>query len=460
MSIDWQRPEYQASQPGWEKIRNVTDAEEVEQYLRTLNPADNSVDNATRNEQYRDNAIFYAIAGYTARGLTATPFRKDPSFSPPPALEYLKQNADGAGNGINQLAKTSLAEDVRFGRGGLYVGFPPGTGTESKADDGDRFATIHSVQPESIINWRTRTVGAKTVLDLVVIQTVEQRADGYELVDVDVIRELALDAEGYYFDRKWERADSASDWTPGEAMYPLDASGSRLREIPFTFIGSENNDSTVDLPPMKDLVAVNIGHYRNSADYEDSVFYAGQAQPWLSGADKGHLEAMEESGFYIGSRYLMPVPPGGQFGFASADPNPMVLGAMQEKVQLMIGLGARFIEAGGVAKTAMEAEGDNAVQHSVLSLIVANVSSAYTRALTWVCLFMGVAEEVTYEINQDFTRANASPEELAQIIAGWTAGVIPSADVWAFFQRHGYIDPGKTLEEIDQELQGTESPAL
>ena len=460
MSIDWQRPEYRDSLPEWEKIRNITDAKEVEQYLRTLNPADLSTDNATRNAQYQENAIFYAIAGYTARGLTATPFRKEPTFEAPAALEYLEENADGAGNSIYQISQTTVSEAVRFGRGGLYVGFPPGTGTESKADDGDRFATIHAIQPESIINWRTRTVGAKTVLELVVIQTVEQRPDGYELKDVDVIRELALDEMGLYLERLWEVPEGESDWKVTETFIPVDASGNRLREIPFTFVGSENNDSTLDLAPMKDLVAVNIGHFRNSADYEDSVFYAGQAQPWMSGADKAHLEGMEEAGFYIGSRYLMPVPPGGQFGFASAAPNPMVLGAMQEKVNLMIGMGARFIEAGGTVKTASEAEGDNAVQHSVLSLIAANVSEAYTRALQWVSLFMGVSEPVTYEINQDFTRANASPEEIAQIIAGWTAGVIPSGDVWAFFQRHGYIDPSKTPEEIDQELARIESPAL
>ena len=453
MSIDWQRPEYQGALPGWQKIRNVTDAEDVEQYLRELNPNDESKENKDRNKQYRQNAIFYAVAGYTARGLTATPFGKDPAFSPPPALEYLESNADGAGNSIYQLSQSTLSESVRFGRSGLYVGFPPGTGNESKADDVDRFATISVIYPENIINWRTRTVGAKTILDLVIIsEQVMEDKDGYEQEPVDQIRELGLDESGFYFERIWRKEDGEGDWKAGEAFEPTNASGARLNYIPFTFVGSENNDSTIDLPPMQDLVAVNIGHYRNSADYEDSVFYAGQAQPWMSGVDAAHLEAMEENGFYIGSRYLMPVPEGGQFGFASAEPNPMVLEAMREKIGLMIGMGARFLEPNASTKTATEAEGDNMAQHSVLALIVANVSEAYTMALKWVSEFMGVTEEVTYSINQDFTRANASPQEIAQIISAWTLGVIPSTDVWAFFQRHGYIDGSKTIEEIDQEL--------
>lgn len=452
MSIDWSRPEYDNSLPEWEKIKNVTSSSNVEQYLRELNPNDTSKENKDRNKQYKENAIFYAVAGYTLRGLTATPFRKPPVFNPPASLEYLTKNADGAGTSIYQQSQGAVSKTTAYGRDGLFVSFPPGDGTESKADDGMRFATIHQISASSVINWRTRTVGSKTFLDLVVIKTVEQRADGYELEDVDVIRELLLDETGLYVDRKWEQSNDNGDWVVVEEFEPNDATGSRLNYIPFTFIGSENNDPVIDQAPMKDLVEVNIGHYRNSADYEDSVFYAGQAQPWISGADAAHLDAMEDSGFYIGSRYLMPVPEGGQFGFASADPNPMVLEAMREKINLMVGLGARFIEPASSAKTATEAEGDNQVQHSILSLIVSNVSEAYTQALQWVAAYMGVTDEVTYEINQDFTRANASPQELAQIVSAWVQGVIPSSDVWAYFQRNGFIDAEKTAEEVDQEL--------
>ncbi len=48
-------------------------------------------------------------------------------------------------------------------------------------------------------------------------------------------------------------------------------------EIPFTFVGAQNNDPTIDDSPLAALVEINHGHYRNSADYEDSVWFCGRA---------------------------------------------------------------------------------------------------------------------------------------------------------------------------------------
>ena len=79
------------------------------------------------------------------------------------------------------------------------------------------------------------------------------------------------------------------------------SSGKVFDRIPFEFIGAENNDSTVDDAPLWPLAYLNLHHFRNSADYEDSVFLIGQAQPWMSGLTTEWRDWMQEKGVYLGS---------------------------------------------------------------------------------------------------------------------------------------------------------------
>ena len=83
-----------------------------------------------------------------------------------------------------------------------------------------------------------------------------------------------------------------------------------MKEIPFTFVGAQNNDPSIDESPLYDIAMINLGHYRNSADYEESVFWCGQAQPWISGLDEQWRDWMEKNGVYVGSRAPMMLPVG------------------------------------------------------------------------------------------------------------------------------------------------------
>lgn len=461
MSIDFQRSDYVGSAPKWEKVDAVVCAKEVTKYLRQLRKiGTGNVDDAIRQQQYEDNAIFYNIAGHTLAGLIGTAFRKDPSFDPPTRLSYLEKNADGAGNSIHQQARSALGDVLKKGRAGLWVDYPETEGETSRADIGRFFATIHRIEAEQIINWRTRTDGAITKLELVVIQSCREIVgdDGYELIDQEIITELALDEGGLYFTREWTLTKNDSGekvWEQGDEKLPTDAAGNRLTEIPFTFVGSENNDSTIDEAPMLPLVEINIGHYRNSADFEDSVWYSGQSQPWMTGMDEALIELFKENDIRAGSRYIMPVPAGESFGFATPDPNPVVRQAMLDKVEVMIGLGAKFVTAAGPAKTAQEASQDEDAQTSILSAAVGNVADAYTRAVQFAAVFMGV-DPVEYILDNDFSDLGSSPEMLAKWVDTYIKGAVPESDYIRWMQRQGYFDAGKTVEEVAAELDPAE----
>lgn len=455
MPIDSKHPQYLAKCATWEKIEDVTRVKNLARHLRVLNAHDLSPENTQRNTDYQKHAVFYALAQQTASGMVGTAYRKWPTMAVPTEMEYLQTNADGGGVSIYQQSQAVADDLIRKGRAGLAVSFPATEGQVSRADilSGRVVATIHRFEPEQIINWRTETVGSQTRLSLVLLsQAVEQvAADGYGVEYVQAIRELYLD-DGIYREREWRHG--LNGWTPVSESTPLDASGKPWGEIPFTFLGSENNDPSIDMPPMLGICDLNIAHYRNSADYEDSVWYSGQAQPWMSGATVDFLSDLKAAGVYIGGRNLLAVPEGGQFGYASADPNPMVRQAMLDKVDMMVGLGARMITHGSVAKTATQSMGERDIQHSVLSLIASNVSEAYTQALKWCARYMGatVTDDMAYTVSQDFISPDATPQEIQALVAGYIQGAIPMPDYVARMQRIGVFIDDKPIDEYAEQL--------
>ena len=456
-NVDTEHREYSLEVRDWRKIEHITRYREVMQYLIYLNPQDKSQDNEIRNQQYRQRAIFYAIAMQTVQGMVGTIFSKDPVLRVPDSLAYVARNVDGANTSIYQQSQGVADDVIRKSRAGLYVSFPDTGGVVSQADliEGRVAATIHRFEPEQIINWRTQTEQSQTRLRLVVLKEIREKIDRYTVDTYTFIRELFLYG-GVYRERHW--SDENGSLQVVADLTPTDAQGRTWEYIPFMFVGAENNDEKVDRPIMLPMVEVNIGHYRNSADWEDSVWYSGQPQPWMSNVTASHLEMMRENGMYVGSRQMIAVPDGGTFQFASPPPNPLVRQAMQDKVEMMIQLGARLMQPGSAPRTATEAAGMRETQHSVLSLIAANVSEAYTQALQWVGRYMGVADgpemdEIAYGVNQDFVRADANPQELQAIMTGWIQGSVPLSDYVDYMQKRGFFDTEKATEEYAEDLQ-------
>jgi hypothetical protein len=298
-------------------------------------------------------------------------------------------------------------------------------------------------------SWRFERVGTDYKLTLVVLRYQQEvhGDDGYEIEYRDALLELRL-LNGRYVAQRWEKA--GGDWEKVSEVMPHDSTGKPMTEIPFLFVGSETNTPTVDQPPMLDVCKVNIGHWNNSAEYEDSVFTVGQAQPWMSGATERHLDQIK----YVGSSTLIGVPEGGQFGFAQPKPNTLAREAMVDKVDMMVGLGAMFIQPGSAVKTATQAEGDQRVQHSVLSLIASNCSEAYTQCLTWCAQFMGATDTVEYAVSQDFVDPRDA-QMLQQVMAAFATRALPIDDYLRWMQRYNLVDPEKTVEQFREEVDGS-----
>jgi hypothetical protein len=338
----------------------------------------------------------------------------------------------------------------------LLVDYPPVSGGVSRKDNlqGGVQATITHYDECAIINWRTTKVGGKHVLSLVVLSEVHEEPDGYGLTREQQYRELAL-VDGIYTVRVHRKTDAG--WTIVEEYTPRNASGAPWTEIPFAFIGAVNNDPAIGPIPMYDIASLNLAHWRNSADYEESVYLVGQPQPWMSGLDETWRDHMEKNGVYLGSRAPWLLPASGDAGLLQAAPNTLAKAAMDQKENQLAALGARLVQPGGAIQTAYEAASDDATAHSVLSLICDNVSAAYTMALQWAGEMMGATGETSLSIPTDFVVDTLDAPTLTALLAAVQAGKLPESDFWAKLREVGYMDPEKTDDEAREELasQGT-----
>lgn len=431
-----------------------------ELYLPKPNAADCSAENDARYLSYVQRAVFYNVTKRTLNGLVGYVFARDPEIKSPTAMENVISDSDGAGIDLVQNAKKSLAHVLAFGRAGVLVDYPPSPdgATVAELAKGDIRPTIVAYHPYQIRNWRTMVRGAKVVLSMVVLLEKHVWEDNgfQELVGVQ-FRVLKLDEAGNYTVELWYADDpNGTDFLKQETYSPLDGNGGKIIDIPFSFIGSENNDSNPDMPPLLDMANLNIAHYRNSADYEESCFIVGQPTPVVTGITDTWYEKVLNKRIDFGSRGGIPLPTGGDAKLLQAEPNTMIKEAMDHKEKQMVALGAKLIEDSTVVRTATEAMMDDTSETSILATCAKNVGTAYQYALEWAAKFMGIDEsQVEFEINTNFDLGTMDSLTRAQLLKEWQAGGISFTEYRDNMRKSGLVsqDDSVAQAEIEKEQE-------
>lgn len=460
--VDWQRPEVEAKAAAWRLVRDAVAGSEAVKaggYIIPVNPHDESPGNRTRNEQRVKRAVYFNAVGRTLPALVGIAFGKWPEIVLPEALEFLLSDVDGSGVGLVNQSQSVVSEVLQTGRAGLLADYPSAGRPTSRAD-ADALAlrpTVAVYAAESIINWRTERVGARSLLTLVVLREAHEEWDGFQVEEKAQYRVLRLDS-GRYVQELW-RDSGAGQFDIVETRTPADGNGRPWTEIPFTFVGATNNDASPDAPPLYDLADLNIAHFRNSAEHEESLFYAGQAQVWVIGADDHWLESARKDGLYVGSRAIGVAPMGGDVKLVQAQAVSGLSEEMKHKVELMGQLGARLIAPGQAQRTATEASADDKTSNSVLSIVCDNVSDAYRSVLAWVAKFARVDGETDFSIGTEFGGVQFDANIMAQVLAAAMAGKLSDADLWSYFRAIGVVPADKSDDDVRAEIDA-QGPAL
>lgn len=458
--ITFQHKQYQRQVSRWAKVSDVcagSDAVKAaaEKYLPKLNPQDSSPENDKRYEQYIARAVFYNVTGRTLQGLIGAAFRNPPAVNAP-ALDYVLEDIDGGGVSIHQQAQSCLDGVMRCGRHILLVDYPRTNGATSiaEAQAGNIRAITVERDASSVTYWRTERIGSRNVLVEIRIKEIECEIDGFGEREIPQYRRLQW-SPGSGYTAEIYRQNDKKEWVLFDGPIEiLDGSGSRWDEIPLVIVGSINNDPEVDPIPLYDLAEINLAHYRNSADHEDSVFFTGQCQPVITGIDEDWYKFMRRENMYIGARHPIALPAGADYKIEQPGPNSMTREAMQDKEAQMVALGARLVERGGAVKTATEAQGEIEAEHSVLSLACENVSAAYRKCLAWMARFNRTSDSgIDYRISTDFVGQQFDADILSALVAGWQAQAYPQSVLIDQLRKRGIIPQDMSNEQIRELIE-------
>lgn len=475
MPINTTHPQYDALAPRWQRMTDVCNGEDAikaagERYLPMPNSDIRTPEAMARYKNYKDRAVFVEVTKDTLDKYTGQAFKDDPVLNVDKQLDYMKRDANGSGLSIYQIAQKCFEAQLERGRFGLFVDYPATNGEVSQADV-ERNAlrpTVHYYSPESIINWRTKTIGGQTVTNMIVLHETVYETDPEDIFaskQVEQWRYLGLDDTGYFVE-VWRKGDKSADFVlHKERVYPTKGNNSRWDRIPFVIGGSDSNDWCEQNIPLESLAKMNLAHYRNSADYEQSVFLCGQTQPWMSGVSQQRMEALEEKQIRIGSGAMIMLEENGKFGFAQAEPNTLAGEAMDKKYAVMQALGAKLAQSSDkqVQKTATESNHEKGVQNSTASMAVANLNEAMYDALLMAYEYLGINRtdregDYLFKASQDFTSPVADSALMANISQWVLSGLAPKTVAYDYMRRYSLIDPELKDDEID-ELIDSELPS-
>lgn len=466
-NVDYVIPALSALLPQYDLIRDALKGSVAVKaagvkYLPMPAAHDQSAKNIARYNGYKTRAVFYNVTKRTLSGLVGQVTLVDPIIEVPDLLKPVLKDANGSGVSIEQLAEQAERYVLAYGRAGLFTDYPTTDGkATTRADQlsGRIRPTISLYAPWDIINWRTQLVGSETVLTLVVLrEEYVENDDGFEEQRKVQYRVLRL-VDGVYTVELW-REDSQI-YGPYQSFKPTNGKGETIDEIPFTFLGANNNDSIPDDPPMFDLADLNIAHYRNSADYEESVFIVGQPTPYVTGLTEHWLTEVLKGELDFGSRGGIALPEGATTGLVQMEANSGAMEAMAHKEKQMVALGAKLVENRSVQRTATEAGLDSASEASMLTTATNNVSAGFKWSLEWCAIFAGImtiredaeTDKIKFELNTEFDIDTLGADELRVVVESWQKDALTFTEMRSFQRKAGYatLDDAAAKAEIKKD---------
>jgi hypothetical protein len=470
MAVNATHPEYDANLPAWLRARDVLAGEDAvkvagEKYLPRL-------DDQTPEEYaaYRARAAFFNASARTADGYLGLVFRRPPFVKAPEggtalakAMEAFVNDADMLGTSLANYAKNVVKEIMAVGRAGTLIDW------EGECEN-RVYASLYAT--ENILNWRTERINGRNLLTLVVLhETVPtvgkdgKDADEFETTLTEQLRVLTLVPGGVpeSGDRVfgcqvelWQRVEKKSqhekeEWKLIETRTPLRL-GKPLPLIPFVFHGPSNFLPDVDKLPLADVIAVNLDHYRLDADYKHGMHFTALPTAWVSGFDKNCTLRIGSSTAWTTEAI------GATAGFLEYTGQGLTTfeRAMDRDERLMGILGARLLETQKrVGETAEAIELRQSGENSILGGLAMSVGMSMRQVMRWAYWWNSTEvwpddvtkDQVSIELNTDFSTKGLSAQEITAVVQAWQSGALSRDSMMELFRRGEVLPEGRTSEE-------------
>lgn len=470
MSIESTHPDYNEMLPEWELCRAACSGQKaIKRIAKNIlkipgsntSKAGTVTYNAPRFANYVKGAIYTNVSGRTEKGLVGAAFREPPTIDIRGKLDYIERNSDGTGQGLEQMSKDVLGNLIKTGRELLLCDFPVMEAglTEEQVKSINPQVSFKRYSALDLDNWSSASIGGKEVITMLKLrEEYNSSNDEFEYDNKIQYRVLRLEAiEGY--STAVYTQEVVRDGDAGDRVVIKNFSGGTFDYIPAVCVGSQNNDISVDEVPISSIAYVNVGHFQNSADQEESAFITGQAMLHI---DVGEMDATEftaangEDGISFGSTSAIQTKKG-SIELIQGLERTVYTALREEKMNEMIALGARLIENRETLQTATAAKIDATGQNSVLGDLVSNVEDGMRFMLRCAAEFEGetIEPDKALIFSREFFPDDLPAEMVMAAVQGFTAAVAPRSVALKAMQRAGLIDKDQDLMLLEGEIEST-----
>lgn len=396
-----------------------------------------------RVQSYWSRGRFFNATGRTHDSLDGMIWSQEPESQIPARLEYLENNANGAGSGLREVVQKITDDVISIGRYGVLVDMPQSDSrpTQAQQESGEMAARFILYKAEQIVYFRVSD--QSNAVDEIRLEEVKSvQKNNFEWEDKVFVRRLVM-IDGIYHNQLYtEKDDLVSDVTPI-------ANGSTLTEIPFQFFGADNNSPEYSKVPLYDLANINLGHFVLDCDNRDNLHYHGQGMTNIYTAlDPEEFAMQNPNGLDVGAKGKNVLGVNDKVEILQIDATGAIASEMLRDEQRMIMAGAQLVQDTPTNQTLGAKEMEFGASTSTLKRISYNISDGMINLLEWAALFMGVDEEVWYRLNTDFMTDDLSPQMIQQIFSIVQGGVLPKETIYEVARKAGFTK--LTDEEIEE----------
>jgi len=385
-------------------------------------------------------------------------FRKKPAAILPDKVSALATDITTTGLTIDELVKGITHEVLITGRGGLLVEFPtvipnPNKVIAEAERNGERpYLTYYSA--EDILNWRETRIRNKKQLTWVKLREWREEVDindPNQTTYTEIIREIQLIGAGLCSQLEYEAGKRDTGVTKSVVI-----NNKQLDYIPFVFVGTIDTSTKVQKPPVYDIAIKNIHHFQLSADRRNAIHWADSPTPVVIGAlvssDGKPVEVVK-----LGSATVLNIAQGGEAKYLEFMGNGLTptKDQMNEDLAEMAILLSRILAGDSKAAEAAETAAiHRAGENAVLASIANAVSSAITKALQIVALWLKEEpNKISYRLNTNFYPTPMTSQMLIALTNSLITGKgITQEEFFDALVAGDVIRPDKTYDEHGKEL--------
>ena len=425
---------------------------------------------ALRIASYWSRGDYTNFTGRTHESLGGMIYSNEPDFKLAPKLEYLEENADGAGSGLREAVQSMVDDVIAIGRYGILVDMPSqkldGEGNPIKPTQAQMEMTENAprwipFKAEQI--FYARVAGSSNSIDeirMTEIKSTKKADNDFDWEDKVFIRRLVM-IDGIYHNELYDDKDKLVS-----SVAPK-ANGKHWTEIPFVFFGADINNSDYGKIPLYDIAGTNLKHFVQDCDNADNLHIHSQAVTVLSSnLDAKEFAERNPNGWQVGATSFNLIEQGDKAELLQLNATGAISNNMKEKEGRIIMMGAQIVIDTNSNQTLGAKKIESNTSMSTLKRISYNCSKGVEQLQRWTAQMLGETGESTYRLNTEFVTDELTPELITKHMELVQGAVLPRSTLYETARKAGFTeDDDATLkakaEKDSAEIQGmTQEQAL